>query len=98
MAAGLIALRPVGIDPENAAARIMGVRFVVDSYIYDQLRFPHVGDPPYGRVQATTLDLAAVFGSDLAYRELEAAGDTAQTNYGTQFAVDAESGRRPKRR
>ena len=87
LAAALIALRPVGIDPENAAARIMGVRFVIDSYIYDQLRFPNVGDPPYGRVQATTLDLAAVFGSDLAYRELEAAGDTAETNYETQFAL-----------
>jgi hypothetical protein len=87
LADGLAALRPVGIDPENASARIMGVRFVLDSYIYDQLRFPNVGDPPFGRVQATTLDLAAVFGSGLAYRELEAAGDTAQTNYGTKFTA-----------
>ena len=87
LADGLAALRPVGIDPENASVRIMGVRFVLDSYIYDQLRFPNVGDPPYGRVLATPLDLAAVFGSELAYRELETAGDTAQTNYETQFAA-----------
>ena len=87
LAQELAAQRPVGIDPENASARIMGVRFVLDSYVYDQLRFPHVGDPPYGRVYATTLDLAAVFGSDLAYRELQASGETEYTNYETQFAA-----------
>jgi hypothetical protein len=87
LAAGLAALRPVGIDPENASARIMGVRFVLDSFIYDQLRYPHVGDPPYGRVFATTLDLAAVFGSDLAYRELDTSGETQYTNYEKQFAA-----------
>jgi hypothetical protein len=87
LADGLAAIRPVGIDPENAAVRIMGVRFVLDSYIYDQLRFPHVGDPPFGRVYATTLDLAAVFGSELAYQELVAAGETDFTNYETQFAA-----------
>jgi hypothetical protein len=87
LAEGLAAQRPVGIDPENAAARLMGVRFVLDSFIYDQLRGPNVGDPPFGRVYATTLDLAAVFGSDLAYRELEAAGETEYTNYDTQFAA-----------
>lgn len=87
LATGLAALRPVGVDPENAAGRIMGARFVVDSYIYDQLRFPNVGDPPFGRVYAKTFDLAAVFGSELAYRELEAGGDTAETNYEKQFAA-----------
>ena len=96
LAEGLTAERSVGIDPENAAIRLMGVRFVLDSFIYDQLRFPNVGDPPSGRVYATTLDLAAVFGSELAYRELEATGETAYTNYQTQFAamqdlVDARS-------
>jgi hypothetical protein len=87
LAAGLAALRPVGIDAENAAVRVMGVRFVLDSYVYDQLRYPYVGDPPFGRVYATTLDLAAVFGSELAYRELEAAGETAYTHYDSQFAA-----------
>ena len=87
LADALAVSRPVGIDPENAAVRLMGVRFVLDSYIYDQLRFPHVGDPPGGRVYATTLDLAAVFGSELAYQQLETAGETDFTNYETQFAA-----------
>ena len=63
---------------------------MLDSYIYDQLRFPSVGDPPFGRVYATTLDLAAVFGSELAYQELDAAGETEYTNYETQFAAMQE--------
>lgn len=87
IAAGLRALRPVGIDPENASMRIMGVRFVLDSYIYDQLRFPYVGDPPFGRRYASPLDLAAVFGSDLAFAVQEAAGETDYTNYLTQLAA-----------
>ena len=85
LAGGMADLRPVGIDPENAAVRMMGVRFVLDSFIYDQLRFPNVGDPDDQRVYATPLDLAAVFGSDLAYRELEATGQTDYTNFDTQF-------------
>jgi hypothetical protein len=87
LASSLTESRPVGIDPENASMRIMGARFVLDSYIYDQLRFPLVGNPPLGRVYATTLDLAAVFGSELAYRELEASGETDYANYDTQFAA-----------
>jgi hypothetical protein len=67
----LIDMRPVGIDPEGASVRVMGVRFVVDSYIYDQLRYPSVGDPPFGRTYATPLDLVATFDSDLAYQLLD---------------------------
>lgn len=70
----LLDLRPVGIDPDAASVRIMGVRFVVDSYIYDQLRFPSVGDPPFGRIYASPLDLVATFGSDLAYRIMDEEG------------------------
>jgi hypothetical protein len=63
----------------------MGVRFVLDSYIYDQLRYPNVGVPDDRRVYVTTLDLAAVFGSELAYRELESAGERRYENFDTQF-------------
>jgi len=63
--------RSVGIDPENASVRIMGVRFVIDSYIYDQLRGPYVGPAPFGRRYATPLDLVAVMGSGLAYDIME---------------------------
>ena len=66
----LIEMRSVGIDPEAASVRIMGVRFVIDSYIYDQLRFPSVGDPQFGRRYATPLDLVATFDSGLAYEIL----------------------------
>jgi hypothetical protein len=79
----LIEMRPVGIDPEAASVRIMGVRFVIDSYIYDQLRFPSVGDPQFGRVYATPLDLVAAFDSDLAYEIL---GDEEVPFYPTQDA------------
>ncbi len=71
----LLDLRPVGIDPEAASVRIMGVRFVVDSYIYDQLRYPSVGDPDFGRRYATPLDLVAAFGSDLAYEIMDESGE-----------------------
>jgi hypothetical protein len=70
----LLALRSVGIDEDAASVRIMGVRFVVDSYVYDQLRFPFVGDPPFGRRYATPLDLVATFGSELAYRIMDEEG------------------------
>ena len=90
---GLLATRPIGIDPEGAAVRIMGVRLVVDSYIYDQLRFPNVGDPPWGRRYATPLDLVATFGSELAFRIMDEEGtltdpDTGQrwTHYDSQLA------------
>jgi hypothetical protein len=92
--AALLELRPVGIDPEGASVRIMGVRFVVDSYIYDQLRYPSVGDPPFGRRYATPLDLVASFGSDLAYQIMDGEGtlddpDTGEhwTNYDFQLGV-----------
>ncbi|HEX9644504.1 MAG TPA: DUF3160 domain-containing protein [Acidimicrobiia bacterium] len=88
LAAALEAARPVEIDPENAAIRIMGVRLVLDSYVYDQLRWPYVGEAPDDtRVYSTALDLAAVFGSDLAYRELEAAGERHYLHFDEQFAL-----------
>ena len=34
---------PVQIDPENASLRTMGVRFVLDSWVYDQLSAPERG-------------------------------------------------------
>ncbi len=84
----LLASREVGIDPEAAAVRIMGVRFVIDSFIYDQLRFPNVGDlqqQPLDRRYASPLDLAAVFGSELAYRLQDEAGETDYLNYDEQL-------------
>ncbi len=82
----LLEQRPVGIDPEAASVRIMGVRFVIDSYVYDQLRFPSVGDPPFGRRYATPLDLVATFGSDLAYEIMDDEGTLTDPETGERWA------------
>lgn len=71
----LLASRSVAIDPERASVRVMGARFVLDSYILDQLVFPNVvGTDGTGRLQASVLDLAAAFGSRWADDLQTAAG------------------------
>ena len=61
----MFGLRAVGIDPDLASIRVMGVRFVLDSYILDQLVEPNVD----GRLQGSPLDIAASFGSTWAYQQ-----------------------------
>ena len=79
----LEATRPVRIDPENASLRSMGVRFVLDSWIYDQLSHPNV--PLRGTV--SPLDFAAVMGSDWALaRQDEAGVPLAFPSYGPAVA------------
>jgi hypothetical protein len=63
-------LRPVGIDPQRASVRTMGSRFVIDSWIYDQVSDPAVP----GRTRVTPLDVAAALGSDWAYAPLTEVG------------------------
>jgi hypothetical protein len=71
----LTASREVAIDPERASVRVMGARFVLDSYILDQLVFPNViGADGTGRLRASVLDLAAAFGSGWAEDLQTAAG------------------------
>ena len=83
----LKATRRVQINEEAAAIRLMGARFVIDSWILDQLVFPFVvraeGD---GRATPSPLDLAAAFGSELAYQVQDEAGETAYENYDEQLA------------
>ncbi len=69
--------RPVQINPEAASVRIMGSRFVIDSFIFDQLVAPRVP----ARDTASPLDLAAAAGSEWAYGVLEAAGETGYAGY-----------------
>lgn len=83
---GLLEGRPVAINPEAASVRIMGSRWVIDSYILDQLVMPNVAD----RFSASPLDVAAAFGSDWAYRVQEAAGETAAAGYDEQLAAMQE--------
>jgi hypothetical protein len=82
ISAGLLALRPVEINPEATSLRIMGSRFVIDSFILDQLVAPNVD-----RLEASPLDLAAAFGSDWALGVQEDAGVTASQGYDTQMAA-----------
>jgi hypothetical protein len=88
IAGGLLALRSVGINPEAAGMRIMGARFVIDSYILDQLAWPNVGDPGqrFQRVKVSPLDLAAAFGSDFAHQIQINAGEPDFANYEEQLA------------
>ena len=82
----LVAARPILINPERAAIRFLGTRFVIDSYVLDQLVYPNVGTGEKPRLMPSGLDLAAVFGSDFAYRTLEKEGATAYAHYDSQLA------------
>ncbi|MGD9794900.1 MAG: DUF3160 domain-containing protein, partial [Acidimicrobiia bacterium] len=77
----LQAARSVGIDPDAAAVRVMGARFVLDSAMLDQLTFPNVGTPQNPRVLPSAIDVAASFGSDLAVSIQSAAGQAGPTGY-----------------
>ncbi len=83
----LITTRPVRIDPERPSVRLMGTRFVIDSWIYDQLIAPNVSEPPDLRVLASPLDLAAAFGSEFALAIQDEAGQTAYLHYPEQMAA-----------
>ena len=80
--AALLKARPVLINPERAAIRFLGTRFVLDSYLLDQLIYPNVDD----RLMPSGLDLAAAFGSSLAYGTLKQEGVTADADYNSQLA------------
>jgi hypothetical protein len=73
----LLATRGVAINPEAASVRVMGARFVVDSYIYDQLTAPSVFMPDSDDARRISpLDLAAAFGSEFASAVLDGEGRT----------------------
>lgn len=61
--------------------RLMGQRFIPDSYIFQNLIYPAVDD----RYMPKSLDVMAIIGSERAYAHLEAQGDTAKPGYTQQF-------------
>jgi hypothetical protein len=81
--------RAVAIDPERASMRVMGARFVLDSFILDQLVFPNVTDGAGGgRLEASVLDVAAAFGSEWAYDlQREAGVHAAYPDYEPQMTT-----------
>jgi len=81
----LLKTRPVKINPERASIRLMGTRFVLDSYMLDQLVYPNVGTSDKPRLTPSALDLAASFGSGYAHQLLEKSGATAYANYSSQL-------------
>ena len=83
----LAATRPVKINPERASIRVMGTRFVIDSFILDQLVSPNVGTETKPRFFPSALDLAATFGSQFAHNVLKQTGETSYANYETQLAA-----------
>ncbi len=83
--------RPVLISPDRAAIRVMGTRFVIDSFVLDQLLYPYVGTGERRRLVPSALDLAAAFGSDFAYRVQEQKGETAYANYDAQLSALREA-------
>jgi len=87
VAAALTAARPVLVDPERPSVRLMGTRFVIDSWIYDQLVRPNVGTTTEPRLLASPLDLAAAFGSDFALAIQDEAGQTAYLHYPEQMEL-----------
>ena len=69
---------------ENTAGfRLMGQRFIPDSYIFQNLVFPKVQD----RFFPMGLDLMALLGSDEAKRILDEQGVTDYPGYNTQYAM-----------
>jgi hypothetical protein len=83
----LTSTRPVMIDWERPSVRLMGTRFVLDSWIMDELLSPNVGGPGDLRVLASPLDVAAAFGSDFALAVQDEAGETAYLHYPEQMAA-----------
>ncbi|MCC6224622.1 MAG: DUF3160 domain-containing protein [Thermoleophilia bacterium] len=81
----LVATRPVLISPDRASVRVMGTRFVVDSYILDQLLYPYVGTDAKPRLLPSALDVAAAFSSDFALAALAEAGQTDYERYDAQL-------------
>ncbi|MGD0272816.1 MAG: DUF3160 domain-containing protein [Gaiellaceae bacterium] len=81
----LVKARPVKINPERAAIRLMGTRFVLDSYLLDQLVYPNVGTAEKPRLTPSALDLAASFGSGYAKQLLEQEGAYAYAHYASQL-------------
>ncbi len=81
----LVETRPVKINPQRASIRLMGTRFVLDSYLLDQLVWPNVGSGDKPRLTPSALDLAASFGSGYAEQLLKQQGAYAYANYASQL-------------
>jgi len=87
----LLSERAVLINPERASVRLMGTRFVIDSFVLDQLIWPNVGSADRPRLVPSALDLASAFGSDLAHDVQRETGQTQYANYASQMKAMREA-------
>lgn len=87
----LLNSRTIQIDTEEPSVRLMGVRFVLDSWILDQLVYPNVGTELDPRLMPSTLDVAAAFGSRFARRVQQDAGQFGYAGYGEQLEALTEA-------
>lgn len=87
----LLDSRAVMIDPETPSMRLMGVRFVLDSWILDQLLYPNVGTAGDPRLVASPLDLASAFGSSFAAGVQRKTGQDDFRHYEAQMAAMRKS-------
>lgn len=76
--------------------RLMGQRFTLDAFIFQNLIYDKVGDPTRQRELPSGLDVMAALGSPAARQALEDAGETTYVNYPQQMerlqqAVQAQS-------
>jgi hypothetical protein len=69
---------------QTAGLRFMGQRFIPDSYVFEQLVYPQVGNLSYPRLLPKGLDVPAVFGSSLAKQILDKT-EAAYENYDQQI-------------
>lgn len=73
--------------------RLMGQRFTLDGFIFQNMVFDKVGDLDNKRVLPSGLDLMAAFGSSPALTALNDARETSYTNYSEQMAKMQEAAR-----
>jgi hypothetical protein len=83
---------PLGIQADEVDAftrgfRLFGQRFTLDGYVMQQLIYPEVGTRQMSRALPLGLDVAAAFGSDIAYTLADEAGATAYANYTENLAA-----------
>jgi len=78
----LFVLTSEGIEKETKGFRLMGQRFVLDGYIFQQL----IHDLVANRMLPNGLDVLAAMGNDEAYTVLAELGETGYNKYDSQMA------------
>ncbi len=77
---------PFRTDEKSNYFRFMGMRFVLDSYIFQELVFDRVGTLSDPRMLPKGLDVLAAMGNETALGILEAEGDTSFLNFNENMA------------